>query len=91
MFGEANFMSSGQSLSGDEGRALSEKPLKASRKHRVGKAAFLPPIADEHATPELEWIRCLNPGGLVLQEVTGAQSARLLLPARCLILQNSFY
>ncbi|XP_075001565.1 gamma-aminobutyric acid receptor subunit rho-2 [Calonectris borealis] len=57
-------MSNGQSLSGDEGKALREKPLKACRKHHVGKAAFLPPIADEHGTPELELIQCLNLGGL---------------------------
>lgn len=49
MFGEANFTSNGQSLSSDEAKALSEKPLNACRKHHVGKAAFLPPIADEHA------------------------------------------
>lgn len=91
MFGEGNFVSNGQSLSGDEGEALSEKPPKACRKRHVGKAAFLPPVADQHATPELELIQCLNPGGLVLQEVTGVQRARLPFPAGCLILQNSFY
>lgn len=91
MFGEANFMSNSQSLSGDGGKAVGEKPLKACQKHHVGKAAFLPLIAGERAAPELELIQCLKPGGLVLQEVTGAQSARLLLSAECLILQNCFY
>lgn len=40
MFGEANFMGNGQSLSGDEGKALSEKPLKACREHQSGKQRF---------------------------------------------------
>ncbi|XP_057288092.1 gamma-aminobutyric acid receptor subunit rho-2 [Pezoporus wallicus] len=63
MFGEANFMSNGQSLSGDEGKAGSEKPLKACQKHHVGKAAFLPPIAGEHATPELRVDSMFKAGG----------------------------
>lgn len=91
MFGEANFVSNGQSLSSDEGKAVSEKPLKPCQKHHVGKAALLLLIAGERATPELELIQCLKPGGLVLQEVTGVQSARLLFPAGCLISQNCFY
>lgn len=91
MFSEANLVSNGQSLSGDEGKALSAKPLRAFRMHHAGKAAFVPLIADQRDAPELELIRCLSPGGLVLQEVTGVQSARLPFPARCLILQNSFY
>jgi len=91
MFGEANFTSNRQSLSAGEGEALGEEPLKACRKHHVGKAAFLPPISDGRTPLELESIQCSNPAGPVLQEVTGVQSAPLRFPARCFILQNSFY
>lgn len=91
MFSEANLVSNGQSLSGDEGKALSAKPLRACRMHQAGSTAFLLLIADQRDTPELDSIQCLSPGGLVLQEVTGVQSARLPFPARCLISQNSFY
>lgn len=91
MFSEANLVSNGQSLSGDEGKALSWKPLRACRMHHAGNSAFVPLIADQRDTPELELIQCLSRGGLVLQEVTGVQSAQLPFPARCLISQNSFY
>lgn len=71
MFSEANLMSNGQSLSGDEGKAPSVKPLRACRMHHAGNAAFLPLIADQHDMPQLELIQCSSPEGLVLQEVTG--------------------
>ncbi|XP_061225783.1 gamma-aminobutyric acid receptor subunit rho-2 [Neopsephotus bourkii] len=63
MFGEANFTSNGQSLSGDEGRAGSEKPLKACQNHHFGKAAFLPLIAGERATAELRVDSMFKAGG----------------------------
>lgn len=91
MCSEANLVSNGQSLGGDEGKALSAKLPGACRMHHAGNAAFLPLLADQGDTPELELIQCSSPGGLVLQEVTGVQSARLPFPARCLISQNSFY
>lgn len=91
MFSEANLVGNGQSLGGDEGKALGAKPPGACRMHRTGDAAFPPLLAQRGDTPELELIQCLNPGRLVLQDVTGVQSARLPFPARCLISQNSFY
>lgn len=63
MFGKANFMSNGQSLSGDEGKAGSEKPLKACRKHHVRKATFLLLIAGKRAAPELRVDSMFKAGG----------------------------
>lgn len=91
MFSEADLVSNGQSLSGDEGKALSVKPLRGCRMHHTGNTAFVPLIAEQHDTPELELIQCVSPGVLVLQEVAGVQSAWLPFPARCLISQNSCY
>lgn len=91
MFSEANLVSNGQSFSGDEGKALSAKPLESLSNASRRNAAFLTLIADQRATPELELVQCLSLRGLVLQEVTGVQSAQLPFPARCLISQNSFY
>lgn len=91
MCSEANLASNGQSLGGDEGKAPSARPPGACGMHHAGNAACVPLLAHRGGTPESELIQCLSPGGLVLQQVTGVQRARLPFPTRCLISQNSFY
>lgn len=53
MFSEAKLVSNGQSLSGDEGKAVSAKPLRGCGTHQAGSTAFLPLITDRHSL-ELE-------------------------------------